>query len=299
MDHDCSKAVLLFPCKETIGTEDLMKLYFNKVFPYYGIPMKIISDRDPRLTSQLAKEICQEAGIDQNISTAYHPQTDGQSERTNQTLETYLWIFCNEQQTDWAKWLPLAQYTNNARPSHTTKIPPYKILIGTIPQAQLTLLQTKAPHETRVEQLVTLRQKAHDAMLHSQMMMIKDTNFVTHHKGDQVWLDAKNLKTTHPMHKLRAKRYRPFKVTKVISHVAYQLQLPIAWKIHNVFHASYLSLYKETVEHGPNFLEPLSDLIEGQPEWEVEAIVRMRHFGPKKKKQYRVHWKGYSNAEDT
>jgi hypothetical protein len=78
-DHDCSKAVLLFPCKETMGTEELAKLYFNKVFPHYGIPKKIISDRDPRLTSQLAKEICQEADIDQNISTAYHLQTDGQS----------------------------------------------------------------------------------------------------------------------------------------------------------------------------------------------------------------------------
>jgi hypothetical protein len=125
-------------------------------------------------------------------------------------------------------------------------------------------------------------------MLHSQMMMIKDTNFITHHEGDQVWLDAKNLKMTHPTHKLRAKRYEPFKVTKAISHVAYQLQLPMTWKIHNVFHASYLSPYKETVEHGPNFLEPPPNLIEGQPKWEVEAIVRMHHFGLKKK-QYQVH----------
>jgi hypothetical protein len=80
MNHDCSKAVLLFPCKETIGMEDLTILYFNKVFPHYGIPKKIISDQDPRLTSQLTKEICQEADINQNISTLYHPQTDGQSE---------------------------------------------------------------------------------------------------------------------------------------------------------------------------------------------------------------------------
>jgi hypothetical protein len=64
--------------------------------------------------SKLAKEICQEADIDQNISIAYHPQTNGQSEWTNQTLETYLQIFCNEQQTDWARWVPMAQYTMNA-----------------------------------------------------------------------------------------------------------------------------------------------------------------------------------------
>ena len=298
-DHDCSKAALFFPCKESMGTEGLAKLYFTKVFPHYGIPNKIISDRDPRLTLRLAKEICHEAGIDQNISTAYHPQTDGQSERTNQTLETYLRIFCNEQQNDWARWIPLAQYTLNSRPSHTTKVPPFEALIGVVPKAQITPLQSGVPLNERKELLTKIRKKKYDAILHSQMLMIKETSFRTYQKGEKVWLDAKNLKTTHPTHKLRVKRYGPFKVIDVLSHVAYQLQLPKTWKIHNVFHASYLSPYKETKEHGTNFFEPPPDIIEGQPEWEVESIVGMRHFGRKKEKQYRVHWKGYSEAEDT
>ena len=142
-DHDCSKAVLFFPCKETMTTEALAQLYFTRVFPHYGIPDKIISDRDTRLTSYLAREICKLAKIEQNISTAYHPQTDGQSERTNQTLETYIRIFCNEQQDDWARWIPLAQYALNSRPSHTTKIPPFELLIGVIPKAQITPLLTE------------------------------------------------------------------------------------------------------------------------------------------------------------
>ena len=81
--------------------------------------------------------------------------------------------------------------------------------------------------------------------------------------------------------------------------MVYQLQLPPSWKIHNVFHASYLSQYRETKEHGPNYLKPPPDIIEGQPEWEVEAIVGMRLHGRKKEKQYRVHWKEYSDAQDT
>jgi hypothetical protein len=187
----------------------------------------------------------------------------------------------------------------NTQPSYTTKIPPFEALIRVVPKAQLTLIQNETPVWARKEQLITICKKAHNAILHSQMMMIKDTTFVTHCKGDQVWLDAKNLKMTHSTHKLWAKRYGSFKVNNVLSHVVYQLQLPKTWKIHNVFHASYLSPYKETVEHGPNFLEPPSDLIKGQPEWEVEAIIGMHHFGPKRKKQYHVHWKGYSNAKDT
>jgi hypothetical protein len=148
-DYDCSKAVLLLPCKETMGMEELAQIYFSKVFPHYGIPDKIISDRDPRLTSKLAKEICHIAKIDQNISTAYHPQTDGQSERTNQTLETYLRIFCNEQQNDWARWIPMAQYVMNSRPSHTTKVPPYEVLIGQIPKGQFLLQRKGTPVNKR------------------------------------------------------------------------------------------------------------------------------------------------------
>jgi hypothetical protein len=85
----------------------------------------------------------------------------------------------------------------------------------------------------------------------------------------------------------------------VISHVAYQLNLPPQWKIHNVFHAAYLSPYKETEEHRPNFPEPPPDLIEGEKEYEVERIVDMRHFRCNKKLQYKVRWKGYSKVHNS
>jgi hypothetical protein len=90
----------------------------------------------------------------------------------------------------------------NAQPLHTTKIPPFEVLIGIVPKAQLTPVQNETPLRARKEQLKMIHKRAYDAILHSQMMMIKDTTFIMHHKGDQVWLDAKNLKTTHPTHKL-------------------------------------------------------------------------------------------------
>ena len=79
-DHDCTKAALFIPCREEITAEGVAHLFITRVFKNYGLPSKVISDRDPRFTSKFMKELCQILGIQQNISTAYHPQTDGQLE---------------------------------------------------------------------------------------------------------------------------------------------------------------------------------------------------------------------------
>ena len=101
------------------------------------------------------------------------------------------------------------------------------------------------------------------------------------------------------MAKLSPKRYGPFKITKKLSHVVYQLCIPQQWKIHNVFHTSLLTPYKEMEEHGPNYHEPPPDIIEGKLEWEVEQIMGARCFRRAKRLQYQVKWVGYSDAHDT
>ena len=88
--------------------------------------------------------------------------------------------------------------------------------------------------------------------------------------GDQVWLEVTHLKLRHQKTKLAPKCYRPFRVIKEVSPIAYKIQLPMSWGIHNVFHASLLSPYQETTAHGPNFSRPLPDLIDGEEEYEVE-----------------------------
>jgi Integrase core domain len=132
-DHDCTKAVILVPCNETIDTEGVAKLFKDRVFPFMGLPKKIISDRDTRFTSTFFSEICSQLGIKQNLSSAYHPQTDGQSEKTNQHVETGLRIFCNFQQDDWVHYIPMIQYAINAQPSATTKQTPYELWMGFTP----------------------------------------------------------------------------------------------------------------------------------------------------------------------
>ena len=134
-DQGSTKAVILIPCTKTMGAEQLACLYKEWAFPFIGIPSKLISDRDVRFTSQLFKEVCKQLGIQQNMSSAYHPETDGQSERTNQTVETALRIFGNFRQNDWSDWLPLVQYQLNSHISNTTGFALFDVWMGYVPRA--------------------------------------------------------------------------------------------------------------------------------------------------------------------
>jgi hypothetical protein len=112
-------------------------------------------------------------------------------------------------------------------------------------------------------------------------------------RGEQVWLEATNLKLSHPSAKLVPRRYGLFPIINVISPVVYHIQLPPHWRIHNVFHVSLLTPYKKTDVHGHNFPEPPPDLIKGEPEYEVDQILAVRRHGCNQNLQYLLRWKGY------
>ena len=235
--------------------------------------------------------------MDQNISTTYHPQTDGQSECTNQCLEQYLRIFIDYHQNDWDRWLLLAQYTPNTTPHAITRKAPFKLIMGYIPRVHQTKRITKSPPlNDRLETINNTRKEAIDALRKAQDLSLP-SKFTPYCVGDRVWLEAKHLNTTHPTAKLVPRRYGPFLVTATISHVSYQLKLPSSWKIHNVFHASLLTPYKETTTNRAQYQEPVPDLVDGQPEWEIEQILgaRRRH----NQLQYLVRWKGFSDTYDS
>src|SRR6266850_2385780 len=298
IDHDCTKAVILVPCQETIDAEGVAKLFKDRIFPFVGLPKKIISDRDPRFTSAFFRELCKQLEVTQNLSTAYHPQTDGQSEKTNQHLKTALRIYCNYQQNDWARWLPIVQYAINARPSATTKQALYELWMGFIPRAHQADRTSNIPAiELRKEQLKEARKQALEAMKRSQELLRHEATYKPYLKGQKVWLEGTNLHTTHPTAKLHPKHYGPFRIIEAIGMTTYRLELPAQWKIHNVFHGSLLLPYHETKEHGANFPEPAPELIEGQPEWEVEKILNSRRY--RGKKQYLIKWKGYSDTHNS
>ena len=134
-NHDIIKATIFLPCSKSITGEEVTSLYGTHVFPHYRAPTKVISDWDTRFTSCFSKKLCCQLGITNNMSTAYHPQTDGQSKRSNQWLEQYLRIYTTHTQDNWANLLPLAQFVHNSWPSVTTGLSPFELLIGFIPSS--------------------------------------------------------------------------------------------------------------------------------------------------------------------
>src|SRR5216684_5086250 len=117
--------------------------------------------------------------------------------------------------------------------------------------------------------------------------------------GTQVWLEGTHLRLPYQMTKLAPKCYGLFKVTKEVSPVAYQLCLPAAWNIHDIFHASLLLPYCETTAHGPNYSRPPPDLIEGEEEYKVEKVINHWHTGRARTLQYLIKWVGYPEADNT
>jgi hypothetical protein len=153
-DHDCTKAAIFIPCKETITAEGVAKLYLQQVFKRFGLPQKIISDRDPQLAGKFARALCTALGITQNMSTTFHPRTDGQSERTNQGLEQYLRFYVDTKQGNWAQLLPIAEFAHNSWRNKSTGQSPFDLLMGYHPRAEWTTVASPIPQVMlRLEQI--------------------------------------------------------------------------------------------------------------------------------------------------
>src|SRR6266404_3060899 len=146
--------------------------------------------------------------------------------------------------------------------------------------------------------MIEARRLAHEARWTAEASWEQQKHQQRFKEGEQVWLEGRNIHMSHPTTKLAPKRYGPFPIIKVLGLVTYQLHLPEQWNIHLVFHVDLLTPYKEMEFHGRNFERPLTDLINGEEEYEVEHIIDSRCFGRRRQVQYLVHWKGYPESED-
>ena len=235
------------------------------------------------------------------MTTAYHPQTNGGAERTNQEIEAYLRLYCSTKPHAWANHITPLEFAHNSAPHSVHGETPFKLIMGYTPKALPNELITPVELPTlsdRLHQLSNIRKEATAAheLARRKMTQHHKRSFKPFSTGQMVWLEATNIKIPNTTAKLSPKRHGPFRITKKLSDLVYELQLPKQWKIHPVFHASLLTPYHTTVEHGPNYSEPPPDIIEGEEEYEIEDLVA--HKGKGARRQYLVKWKGYPTSEN-
>lgn len=129
-----TKMVHYEPLLTTLDAEQLAEVLIEAIFKYHGLPDSIITDRGSLFTSKFWSSLCYYLNVKRRLSTAFHPQTDGQTERQNSTMEAYLRAYCRFEQVDWVRWLPIAEFAyNNARQA-STMMSPFEALLGYHPR---------------------------------------------------------------------------------------------------------------------------------------------------------------------
>ncbi len=304
VDHGLSKGVILTPCsKKGLTAEHTARLYIDNIYSRFGLPDKLISDRGPQFDSEFWKELCAALQIKHAMTTAmttaWHSQTNGGTERVNREIQLFLSVFCINNPSSWVAALKKAEFVYNNRTHADRTQTPFELWYGQAPRAIPTAFDYLDYPKTK-ERLALLQQWRNDAHIaheYTRQKMaekIKST-FKPFLLGQQVWLEGRNLSIPYNK-KITTKREGPFKIIEKMSSVNYKLKLPNKWNIHDTFHATLLSPYKETQVHGPNFTRPPPDLVDGEEEYEVDRILKDRRIRAKKGKwriEYQVQWKGY------
>jgi hypothetical protein len=236
---------------------------------------------------------------------SFHPQTDGQIERINQTIEAYLWSFINYEMDNWVGLLPIAEFAYNNSVTQATGMSPFFANYGyhpgcTNPSTTPTNDDTQEGyinHIVSVQGLVTRNLKATQERM-KKYADLKCKDAPEFKVGDLVMLDGRHIQTRWPKDELDHKKHGPFTIEKVISLTAMRLSLRRKWKIHNTFHVSLLEPYNNGTRPPPDLLKIIDESadIEGNEEWEIEEILSSRKV--KGKLLYQVKWKGYPLKKD-
>lgn len=307
-----TKMVHFAPTVTSVTPPQLAQLFFNTVFRYHGFPRSIVSDRDPRFTSLFWKSLTQLMGTKLAMSTANHPQTDGQTERANRTLEDLLRPYVNLRTDDWDDHLAAAEFAYNNAEQASTGFSPFYLNSGTNPVMPAALLLPVNADATDNQAAVDfLKQwqediaRAKENIYRAQQHMVRTENASRRdHEfsvGDKVYLSANHLHAQGDGKKKLSPRYHgPFEIIQLVGPVAVKLQLPATVHMHPVVHASKLKLHVESQRFSRPVLHarPLPDNRSDGSYYKVEAIVGRRVLKSGAVK-YLVHWEGFAAHERT
>jgi len=304
-----TKAVRLIACTKTTTAEDTARLYIEHCYSIFGLPVKIISDRDARFTSRFWSTLMHLLGVSQGLTAAFHPSADGQAEKTNQIVETALRCFLSsdtDKYSRWTEYLPILEHEYNNMTHESTGFSPNQLRFAVQPRgiSDLATPPTKGSSElaeSLAEELKCIRDQARDSIAMAQRKQKKYADGKKKRKtfdvGDLVLLKYNRFGPGYKPpkqhnHKL-APVATPLRVIERLSPVSYRLELPAGSRIHDVVSIHHLRRYRGTGED----IRPLPIVVDDEEQWEVEKIE-----GERVKQgvtEFLIRWKGYGNDDRT
>ncbi|KAJ3529364.1 hypothetical protein NMY22_g9024 [Coprinellus aureogranulatus] len=301
IDH-LTSMVHLVPSRANYTAKQIAELMFESVYKLHGLPRKIVSDRDVLFTSTFWQRLNELIGPKLKLSSAYHPETDGATERANRTMVQMIRELVNSRQTDWVHKLAAIEFALNSARSDSTGFSPFFLNHGRTPRA---MVWNSAPQSEfpAVRNFALTRKlalmSAHDSIIAARVKQTRDANkkrrlapFV---KGDLVYLSTRNLSFPKGLARKLIPRYiGPFKIIEDFGNQSFRLELSASLKqrgVHDVFHASLLRV------HLPNddrlfpgrSDEQITAAADDNSEWAIDKILGHANAG--KNAVFKVQWK--------
>ncbi len=298
------KDSVTIPCHKTIDARGLAILFTQWIYRFGHTPESIVSDRGPQFVSSFWEEFCRIIGVKITLSTAYHKETDGQTEIMNRYIDQRLRPFVSYYQDNWSELLPLMDRVQMTLPHSSIGMAPYRLKFGLEPRTSWDWSTPKP--STPAEKLnqadaLSVATRMHKAweiakanMEKAQQTMSESVN--QHRReidwkvGDQVYLSAKNLKTDRPSRKLAEQWRGPFRILEQVGN-SYRLNLPKGSLIHDVFAPDVLSKDPNNPLPGQELPKPTGEVIAGEEEWDIDEILAVKLT--RKTLKYRVSWVGH------
>ena len=218
----------------------------------------MISDRGLQFAAEIMRELNKMLGIETKLSTAYYPEIDGQTERTNQELEQYLRMYVNHRQNNWAEWLATAEFAFNNKVHTVTKMSLFQVNYGREPRMGFDIRKKEKNEKAEefVKEMKERHEEARAALVKSQEEMKRQVDrnrkeAEEYRVGDKVLISTKDFSAElmkRATKKLMEKFIGPYVVRKIVSENAVELQLPASLRVHLVVNVKRLVKYREQVK---------------------------------------------------
>jgi len=286
---------------EKAGEDNLVNLHMKHVWKLHGIPLIHSTDWHGTFTSKDTRKMFKALGIEQQFSTAYHPQTQGQVENLNSWLETFLRMFCTHQKDNWADLLHMAEFAWNNHHHSSIDMTPFFANYGMHPTITNVPSAGQQDTPTRIKRLIEIREeikgqigKAQEEQKHQyNKRRDQEPKFKV---GDKVYLVTNHMVMDEGSKKLSDLRTGLFPVTEITGEGTYRLKLPPHMKVHLVFNVTLLTKAEEDLILGRAPMEPAPIIIKGHQEYKVESIINSNFLG--KHLQYKVTYTRYGKEHN-